>query len=79
MSTLYFGIEIEIIAAPHTVQHPLSRSFYYEELAEALLDDGLEAVADSLRGAYRKHPEHYDKWFITKDGSLGNPAHPASE
>ncbi|RYC63301.1 hypothetical protein CHU98_g2883 [Xylaria longipes] len=38
---------------------------------------GLLAVADKLNGSrYRKHPEHYDKWWITKDGSLGDPSYP---
>lgn len=75
----YFGVEIELIAEPHMVRHPLVRKFYYEKLAASLRWHGLDAVADSLEGRYRKHSEHYAKWFITKDGSLGNPTHPASE
>ena len=75
----YFGVEIEFIAEPHTVRYPLYRAFYYEKLAVSLRSHGLRAVADSLDDSYRKHSEHYDKWFITKDGSLGNPPHPASE
>lgn len=43
----------------------------------SLRSHSLEAVADTLQDRYRKHSEHYDKWFITKDGSLGNPTHPA--
>jgi hypothetical protein len=78
-NSFYFGVEIELIAEPHTVRHPLVRKFYYEKLAASLRYHDLNAVADSLEGRYRKHSEHYDKWFITKDGSLGNPAHPASE
>lgn len=75
----YFGIEIEIIAAPHKVRHPLVRAFYYEKLAAALRKRGEPAVADTLQGKYRKRPEHYNKWWITKDGSLKNPAHPLSK
>ncbi|KAJ6039474.1 hypothetical protein N7444_008379 [Penicillium canescens] len=75
--SFYFGIEIELISEPHVVRHPLGRRFYYEKLAASLRSHGLDAKADSLAGRYRKHSEHYDKWFLTKDGSLGNPAHPA--
>jgi hypothetical protein len=78
-NSFFFGVEIELIAEPHTVRHPLVRKFYYEKLAASLRYHGLNAVADSLEGRYRKHSEHYDKWFITKDGSLGNPTHPASK
>ncbi|KAH6633762.1 putative amidoligase enzyme-domain-containing protein [Boeremia exigua] len=72
----YFGVEIEIIAAPHKVRHPLLRAFYYEKLAAALRKRGEPSAADTLVEKYRKRAEHYDKWWITKDGSLGNPAHP---
>ncbi|KAK3934719.1 putative amidoligase enzyme-domain-containing protein [Diplogelasinospora grovesii] len=72
----HFGVEIELIAAPHQVRHPLLRAVYYEKLAAALRSQGAQAVADRLEGSYGKHPEHYDKWWITKDGSLGNPDHP---
>lgn len=77
--SFYFGVEIELIAEPHVVRHSQGRRFYYEKLAASLRNHGLNAMADSLEGRYRKHSEHYDKWFLTKDGSLGNPAHPASE
>jgi len=76
---IFFGIEIEAIAEPHDVRHPLRRLTYYRELATSLRSNGLGAVADQLDERYRKHPEHYNKWFITKDGSLGDPSHPASE
>ena len=81
MPSLSFGVEIELIAAPHKIRHPLTRSYYYKKLAKALREDGINAVADPLQRGhqYRKHPEHYDKWFITKDGSIGNPGHPVSE
>lgn len=78
-SSFFFGVEIELIAEPREIQHPLVRKLYYEKLARSLNSGGLTAVADDLEGRYRKHSEHYDKWFITKDGSLGNPTHPASE
>ncbi len=74
-----FGVEIELIAEPHQVQHPFLRAVYYEKLAAALRSQGTQAVADRLNEAYSKHPEHYDKWWITKDGSLGNPDHPFSQ
>jgi hypothetical protein len=75
----HFGVEIEIIAEPHTVRHPLLRAFYYEKLAAALRKRGEPAAADTLLQKYRKRAEHYDKWWITKDGSLKSPAHPLSK
>ncbi|KAI1307456.1 putative amidoligase enzyme-domain-containing protein [Xylaria venustula] len=34
-------------------------------------------MADELNGdRYRKHPEHYNKWWITKDCSLRDPSYP---
>lgn len=74
-----FGVELELIAEPKRVRHPLLRAVYYEELATSLRYDGAEAEADKLNQRYRKRPEHYDKWWITKDGSLGDPEHPCSE
>ena len=79
LSSFCFGVEIEAIVEPHTVRHPLKRAVYYEKLAQALRNRGLSAKADNLEGKYRKHAEHYDKWWITKDGSLGDPDHPGSE
>lgn len=75
----HMGVEIELIADPHKIRHPLKRWVYYEKLAASLQYHGLDAVADDLKHKYRKHSEHYDKWFITKDGSLGDPKHPASK
>lgn len=75
----YFGVEIEIIAEPRV--HDSSRhkrTHYYEKLARALRREDLSALADRLDERYRKHNEHYDKWWITKDGSLGNPSYPDS-
>jgi hypothetical protein len=74
-----FGVEIEAIVEPHRVREPLSHSFYFERLAQALRKRNLNARADQLNGDYRKHSEHYDKWWITKDGSLGKPRPPESK
>ncbi|KAI0506349.1 putative amidoligase enzyme-domain-containing protein [Xylaria bambusicola] len=75
MADYHFGIEIEVRVEPHKIRPPLSEkhALYYGKLAAALRKRGLEAKADDLAGKYRKHPEHYDKWYVTKDGSLGNP------
>ncbi|TGJ80069.1 hypothetical protein E0Z10_g8703 [Xylaria hypoxylon] len=75
MADYYFGVEIEVRVKPHKIRNPLSEkhALYYEKLAAALRNRGLKATADDLTGGYGKHPEHYDKWWITKDGSLGNP------
>ncbi|KAK5457171.1 hypothetical protein LTS15_004952 [Exophiala xenobiotica] len=75
--SFYFGVEIELVAEPHAVLPQSNRKsyykLYYEKLAACLRRHDIDAVADSLAGGYRKHSEHYDKWFITKDGSLGIP------
>ncbi|KAI0420541.1 putative amidoligase enzyme-domain-containing protein [Xylaria grammica] len=75
MADYHFGIEIEVRVEPHKIRPPLSEkhALYYEKLAAALRNRGLKAKADDLTGTYHKHPEHYDKWYVTKDGSLGNP------
>lgn len=72
----YIGVEIEVIAEPTKVYHPFLKEVYYEELAESLRRHGLRAKADEPGAKYRKHNEHYDKWWITRDGSLGNPPRP---
>jgi len=67
-----FGIEVEAVVQPWKVR-PEWRGKpqeYYERLALALRNRNLKALSDNLAGSYRSHPEHYDKWFITKDGSL---------
>jgi hypothetical protein len=75
-----FGIEIEVIAEPRELFMPAwTASQYYERLAEYLRKRDLNAVADPLCDGHRKHPEHYDKWFITKDASLGRPSYPLRE
>lgn len=71
MTSWTFGIEIEILAEPHKIRNPLEFPLYYEKLAVALRGRNLNAEADDLQSAYRKHSEHFDKWWITRDGSLG--------
>ncbi|KAI3324707.1 putative amidoligase enzyme-domain-containing protein [Xylariaceae sp. AK1471] len=73
MADYHFGVEIEVLVKPHKIRNPLSykHALYYEKLAAALRNRGLKAKADNLLGNYGKHPEHYDKWWITKDSSLG--------
>ncbi|KAI1417909.1 putative amidoligase [Hypoxylon sp. FL1857] len=75
MTDYFFGIEIEVRVNPHTVRNPLQEkhALYYEKLAAALRNRGLKSKADDLQHRHIRHPEHYDKWWITKDGSLGNP------
>ena len=68
-----FGIEIEAVVEPWKVRPEWSNrpQEYFERLAQALRNRGLKAAADSLNSSYRpQHPEHYNKWFITPDGSL---------
>jgi hypothetical protein len=74
MADYHFGIEIEVIVGPHKVRTPLSskHALYYGKLAASLRKRGLKAKADDLQQGYTKRPEHYDKWWITKDGSLGS-------
>ncbi|KAF4957003.1 hypothetical protein FGADI_3415 [Fusarium gaditjirri] len=74
LADYYFGIEIEVIVGPHKVRPPLSakHALYYGKLAASLRKRGLKAKADDLQQGYTKRPEHYDKWWITKDGSLGS-------
>lgn len=75
----YFGVEIELIARPRGDSH-LERRAYYRRLAGALENHGLSAVADKLDGGrYRKRPEYYHLWWITKDGSLKDPEYPCSK
>lgn len=74
----YFGVEIEIIAEPRVHSSRHKRTHYYEMLASALRRYDQPALADRLDERYRKHSEHYDKWWITKDGSLGDPSYPES-
>lgn len=72
MTCWTFGVEIELRATPHKIRNPLVPTLYYEKLAAALRNRGLSALADDLQGGYRSHPEHYNKWWITRDGSIEN-------
>lgn len=68
-----FGIEVEAVVEPFKVRPEWQDQphLYYERLAQALRNRNLPAVADDRLGQYRaQHPEHYDAWFITADGSL---------
>jgi hypothetical protein len=65
-----FGIEIEAVVQPWKARPNWIPAQYYERLAQALRNRDLPAKADSCTESYRKHPEHYGKWFITRDGSL---------
>lgn len=77
MASYSFGVEIELIMEPRDVHFPHSPRVYYNKLASSLRYNGAAAIADTLDRRYRKHPEHYDKWWITKDGSLGDPDFPS--
>lgn len=79
MASYSFGVEIELIMEPRDVHFPHSPRVYYNKLASSLRYNGAAAIADTLDRRYRKHPEHYDKWWITKDGSLGDPDFPSSK
>jgi len=65
-----FGIEIEAVVQPWKSRPNWIPSQYYEWLAQALRNRDLPAKGDPCTDSYRKHPEHYGKWFITRDGSL---------
>lgn len=79
MDHVRFGVEIEAIVEPHKVRDRLDRHLYYLKLAAALKKRGLSAHAETRGQNYQKHPEYYESsWWITRDGSLGNPTHPGS-
>jgi hypothetical protein len=65
-----FGIEIEAVVLPWKRRPDWIPAQYYERLAQALRNRDLPAKGDPCTDSYRKHPEHYGKWFITRDGSL---------
>lgn len=71
MTSWTFGVEIEAVLRPHTLRLPLNCAEYYSKLAAALRRRGLKAKADDLQSSYSKRADHYDKWWITRDGSLG--------
>ena len=74
MANYSMGIEIEMRMKPHKIREPLieKHALYYEKLAAALRNRGLRAKANDLSGGPR-YTDSYDKWWITRDGSLGNP------
>ncbi|KZL78782.1 SWIM zinc finger domain protein [Colletotrichum tofieldiae] len=72
----FFGVEIELIAAPIRPRNPFSPEYYYEKLASWIRSFNVRAAADTLVEKYRKYPEHYNKWWITEDGSLKHPEYP---
>jgi hypothetical protein len=68
-----FGLEVEVVVEPWKVRPEWANrpQEYYERLALALRNRKLKAIADTLTDRYcAQHPQHYDKWFITRDGSL---------
>ena len=73
-----FGIEIEAVLKPknrhdHSEVSSSEQASYRERLAAALRNKGLRS-ASHPEGVLRKNfPEHYNKWFITKDRSLNKP------
>ncbi|KAL2826205.1 putative amidoligase enzyme-domain-containing protein [Aspergillus cavernicola] len=69
-ASLGFGVEIEAVVQPYKIRPNWSPYQYYERLAQALRNRHLSAVADTAGSQYRRHPEHYNRWFITRDGSL---------
>ncbi|KAK4151970.1 putative amidoligase [Chaetomidium leptoderma] len=71
MTNYSIGVEIEVCVEPHKVRPPLSdkHALYYEKLAAALRNRGLKAKANDLQ-SYRKYPDNYRRWWITRDGSL---------
>ncbi|EPE08056.1 swim zinc finger domain protein [Ophiostoma piceae UAMH 11346] len=73
MASYTFGVEIEIIAVPHTIRANLQSltAAYYRKIAAALKVRGLQAGSNPLTpSADGRTPASYDKWWITRDGSL---------
>jgi len=76
MDYFHFGVEIEMVAIPHKIRDPLVPAKYYELLAKALVNRGLEAEHNG--DANRKRSDLYrSAWYITRDGSL-TATHPES-
>ncbi|KAL2070253.1 hypothetical protein VTL71DRAFT_13279 [Oculimacula yallundae] len=74
LSKFGFGIEIEAVVKPQNdrLEWRGRPQEYYELLAADLRRRNIPAIADRLNAAWQaQYPQHYDKWFITKDGSLG--------
>lgn len=68
------GVEIEVLVEPHKIRPPLheKHALYYELLAKALRNRGLKAQHNDLTQREWRS-SNYNEWYITKDGSLGNP------
>ncbi len=76
MPEYHLGVEIEALLQPLRISHPLreKHALYYKKLAEALQAKGLKARANDLK-TNTKYPDKYNKWWITRDGSLGTSEH----
>lgn len=70
MPRMGFGVEIEAVARPRMGNVRQTAAGYRIQLAQHLRRAGLDALADNGRPPHRRHPEHYDRWFITFDVSL---------
>jgi hypothetical protein len=73
---IQFGVEIEVVLRPqNTESHrtDVSGSVWRGKFAEALKRRGLKAFARPVNETRKNFPEHYNKWFITKDASLHPP------
>jgi hypothetical protein len=73
-----FGIEIEAILKPkdrhdHSEVSSSEQASYRDKLAAALRNKGLQSASHPANDPRKNFPEHYNKWFITKDGSLSKP------
>ncbi|KAK4213458.1 putative amidoligase enzyme-domain-containing protein [Rhypophila decipiens] len=67
------GVEIEMVSKPHKIRDNLGEkhALYYGKLAKALRNRGLQAAHNDLT-QQRWRSTDYNKWYITKDGSLGH-------
>lgn len=68
-----FGVEIEMVLSPKIIPMQTASSsdeYWRITLATLLENEGLVAVARRNGQRYGKATEHYDKWFITTDGSI---------
>jgi hypothetical protein len=73
-----FGIEIEAVLKPkdrhgHSEVSSSEQASYRDKLASALRHKGLKSASHPANDPRKNFPEHYNKWFITKDRSLNKP------
>jgi hypothetical protein len=73
-----FGVEIEAVLQPNDFHYyteitSSGQAYYRDQLAEALRNWGLMAISHPPNDPRKNFPEHYNKWFITKDRSLNKP------